>query len=217
MKKTLLVFIIFGILFSLTACAASAGSGTATKTASSLSLEGQMLVGTLKLETTDFAVSSEQASELLPLWETLQSLASSDTAAPAEIEAVVDQIKSTMTSQQISSITAMNLSSQDLLTAMAGVETTPNASTSTTSSNANLPALSSGGGSAAPGGGNTTGGNPPSDMGAGPQDAVITGGATGPSQSVSTQSASSQASNASNPISSAMIRTLVDLLRKKAG
>jgi hypothetical protein len=215
MKRTLLVFLVFGFLFSLSACAASSKAAPTSNSSTSLSMEGQLLVGTLKLESTDLAVSSEEASQLLPLWETLQSLASSDTAAPAEIEAVVDQIKSTMTSQQLSSITAMDLTSQDLATAMAAVGASTTGSTSTTSSNANLPAMSSGNGSAAPAGGNMAGGNPPSDMGGGPVDASITGGSTGSSQPASTQSAVSQSSSSTDQVPPALIRTLVELLQKK--
>ncbi len=217
MKRTLLVFIVFIFLFSLSACAASTKSAAATNSPSSLSTEGQLLVGTLKLESTALAVSSEQASQLLPLWETFQSLASSGTAASAEVEAVIDQINSTMTTQQLSSITAMDLTNQDLLIAMAGVGNTTDASTSTTITNNNLPAMSSGGGSAGPTGGNMAGGNPPSDMGGGPVDASITGGSTNSAQPVSTQSASNQSSGTSNQVPPALIKALVELLLKKVG
>ncbi len=120
-------------------------------------MEGQLLVGTLKLETTDLAVSSDQASQLLPLWETLQSLATSGTAATEEVQAVVDQIKSTMSTSQISSITAMNLTQQDLATAMSdnGASSSSSNPASTTSGNsAQLPA---GGPAGAPAGGNPGG------------------------------------------------------------
>ena len=69
-------------------------------------------------KSTTLAVTSDQADELLPLWETLQSLASSGTAASEEINAGEDQIESTMSPQQISSITAMNFTQQDLAAAI---------------------------------------------------------------------------------------------------
>ena len=52
----------------------------------------QLMLGTLRLEGTDLAVDSAQAAELVPLWKVLRSLTTSDTAAEAEIEAVINQI-----------------------------------------------------------------------------------------------------------------------------
>jgi len=98
MKKYIVAFTLFTFVLALAACSNSASTATATN-AASLSQEGQLLIGTLKLENTDLAVSADQASQLLPLWETLQSLASSGTSATEEVQAVVDQIKSTMTTQ----------------------------------------------------------------------------------------------------------------------
>jgi hypothetical protein len=44
------------------------------------------------------AVTAEQAQELLPLWETLKVLESSDTAATQEKDALIEQIQETMSS-----------------------------------------------------------------------------------------------------------------------
>jgi hypothetical protein len=60
----------------------------------------------IRLEDTPLAVTADQAKTLLPLWEMLQSLSSSSTAATEEIDAVVNQIKSTMTSEQMDEITS---------------------------------------------------------------------------------------------------------------
>src|ERR1035437_1326494 len=114
MKKLVFVTILISLILALSACG-STPSATATASASNtLSLEGQLLVGSFKLENTSLAISSAQASTLLPLWETLESLASSNTAASQEVDAVVSQIQRSMSSQQISSITAMKLTRQDL-------------------------------------------------------------------------------------------------------
>jgi hypothetical protein len=117
MKK--LVFVLSTILaFTLTACGAldSAAPATVSETGSaagSLSSTTMILVGTLKLDGTDQAVTSTQAKELLPLWQVYQSLSTSDTAAKAEIAALEKQIQETMTGQQMQAIQAMNLTPQD--------------------------------------------------------------------------------------------------------
>lgn len=76
----------------------------------------QLMLGTLQLESTDLAVDSNQASELVPLWKALRSLSNSDTAAQAEIEAVINQIQDTMTPEQIEAIAALELAQEDMRT-----------------------------------------------------------------------------------------------------
>jgi hypothetical protein len=78
-----------------------------------LPLASSLAVGTIKLENTSDAVTPEQAAQLIPLWQGLQSLMSSDTSAQAEVEGVINQIQSTMTSSQVSAIKAMNLKGSD--------------------------------------------------------------------------------------------------------
>jgi len=78
----------------------------------------QLILGTLQLEGTDLAVTTEQASSLAPLWKAVRSLSASDTAAEAEIEAVHDQIQTSMTTDQLEAIAAMELIQEDLSTAI---------------------------------------------------------------------------------------------------
>jgi hypothetical protein len=125
MKKTLF-FVLITILilsFALAACSKSSnpsgslsssngGSGT------SLSQVNKLLVGTLKLDGTDNAVTAEEAGQLLPLWQAYRSLSTSQTAAQAEVDGLLKQIENTMTSQQVQAITAMNLSDTDLMDLM---------------------------------------------------------------------------------------------------
>ena len=114
------------IIFSVGALAVLAGCSS-TPTVSSILTEDyegalpanlQLILGTLQLEGTDLAVSSEQASSLAPLWKAVRSLSASDTAAEAEIEAVIDQIQGGMTREQLEAIAAMELSQEDLFTAV---------------------------------------------------------------------------------------------------
>jgi hypothetical protein len=79
-----------------------------------LSIEGQLALGTLRLEDGDLAVDEVQAVALLPLWEALLSLRNSDITASAELAAVVGQIERTMTPAQLAAIAAMQLTTQTL-------------------------------------------------------------------------------------------------------
>jgi hypothetical protein len=207
MKKWIFITIIVSLVLALTACGSAQSANAAAKASATLSLEGQLLVGTFKLENTSLAITSGQASTLLPLWETLQSLASSNTAASQEVDAVVSQIQSSMSSQQISSITAMKLTRQDL--AAAAIDT---GTASTTASSANTVKTSA----AQLQTGAPAGGNPPGDMGGGIPAASDVQSAsqtqTGTSQAVTTQSAGT-----TDQVSAAMIKALVALLQKKIG
>jgi hypothetical protein len=86
--------------------------------AGALPVNLQLILGTLQLEGTDLAVTTEQASSLAPFWKAVRSLSASDTAAEAEIEAVLDQIQTNMTTDQLEAIAAMELIQEDLLTAI---------------------------------------------------------------------------------------------------
>lgn len=216
MKKLIFAVIVFTLMLSLAACGSTATSKT-SDSSTNLSLEGQLLVGTLKLEDTTSAVTTDQASELLPLWETLQSLAVSGTAASQEIEAVVDQIKSTMSPEQVASITAMKLTQQDLATAITGIDTSSSTSSSTSTTSVTSSQPQAGGGAGALAGGDTGGGNPPADMGGGRISADASGASAGIVQASATQAATSQSTVTSNQIPTALISSLVELLQKKIG
>jgi hypothetical protein len=82
-----------------------------------LSTQAQLALGTIQLEQTDLAVNEKLASELLPLWQALQSLSNSDTAAEIEINAVINQIQDTMEVEQLSAIADMKLT-EERMTAM---------------------------------------------------------------------------------------------------
>jgi hypothetical protein len=214
MKKWLLVSIVISLVLVLTACGSANSSNASATATTTLPLEGQLLVGTVKLESTSLAVSTDQAKQLLPLWETLQSMASSGTAASQEVDAVVSQIKSTMNSEQISSITAMNLTQQDLVSAVADAGASSTTSSTASTTNASAAQLQAGAG--APGAGAPSGGNPPIDMGAGMT--VSTGAqSAGQTQTGTTQAVSSQSTGSTNQVSPALINALVELLQKKIG
>ena len=172
MKKTLFALTLI-LALALSACG---GTATETETASAgagglnadyenaLSVQLQLSVGTFSLEGTDLAVDAAQAAELIPLWQVLNGLTESGSAAPEEIDALVAQIEETMTSEQISAIAAKQLTREDMgaimqeyaLSSGMNGETPPEGFTPGQGrGGSDVPGLSGGGG-----GGNTTGMTP---------------------------------------------------------
>jgi hypothetical protein len=127
MKKTILL--LTGVLLStilLAACNKSTSqsntsdnnSANSSQAGTSLSQVNLLLVGTLKLENTAQAVTKDEAAQLLPLWQAYRSLSTSQTSAEAEVEALLKQIQSTMTTSQVQAIQAMELTSTDMVSLM---------------------------------------------------------------------------------------------------
>ena len=75
-----------------------------------LGVSDQLMLGTLLLEETEHAVTSEQAKTLLPLWQALQGGVTVET----EVNAVLKQIEGTMTQKQLQAIAAMQLTREDM-------------------------------------------------------------------------------------------------------
>jgi|NGEPerStandDraft_6_1074524.scaffolds.fasta_scaffold10935_1 hypothetical protein len=209
MKKMLLVSIVISLVLALTACGSTQNTTAVATASTTLSQEGQFLVGTLKLENTSLAVTSEQANTLLPLWETLESLASSNTAASQEVDAVVSQIESSLSTQQVSGITAMKLTQQDL--AALALDTGTSSTTAASNNTAKTSAAQLQAGTGDPGTGNPPGGMD-AGMGAASDVQTVSQAQTGTSQAVSTPSAVT-----TNQVPAAMIKVLVALLQKKVG
>ena len=228
MKKTILTLTILAILGVLVACNKAT---TATQTqngpggnAMPLSSATQLLAGTLKLEGTDLAVTANQAKQLLPLWQTLQELSNSNTSADQEINAVVDQIKSSMTAQQTAKITAMKLTQQDVMSLMSQTGVSPNGANATTTpmamnafpggNNSQVGGAPAGGppGGGMPPGGGAPGGGMPSGGGGMPSgggEPGMMGGAAGIS---TTPQAVRQMPN---QVPAPLLNALIELLQKK--
>jgi hypothetical protein len=75
-----------------------------------LDVSGQLVLGILRLEETENAVTPKQATALLPLWQALRG----GVTAQAEVNAVLKQMEGTMTPEQLSAIAAMQLTQDDL-------------------------------------------------------------------------------------------------------
>ena len=225
MKRTIFALTILAMLTVLVACTnrttAQTQNGPGGNSAP-LSTATELLVGTFKLEDTDLAVTSTQVKQLLPLWQTLQTLSTSNIAADQEINAVVDQIKSTMTSQQMTRITAMKLTLQDSMSLMSQTGVSPNGAGATTTPMAlnGLPsgANSQGGGGAQGGGGVPGGvGGPGGAPGGGmPSGGGIPAGGGGEPGMMGGASTTPQAvRQMPNQVPAPLLNALIHLLQKK--
>jgi hypothetical protein len=185
MKKKAPLLISILVLFSLVLVACSSKNNPSNSTGSTgtdgtndsttLTQVNKLLVGTLKLDGTDQAVTADEAAQLLPLWQAYRSLSNSQTAAQAEVNGLLNQIEASMSSTQLSTIDAMNLTNNDMLQlvqSMGGPQGTPDPQATP---GVGFPSGGITGGNFPQGmeppslsGGGTTGGNRPSGAGAEP-------------------------------------------------
>ena len=227
MKKALTVLLIL-LTLTLTACGGASNptrAGAPSQTdpaAQSLSGPTLLLLGTLKLDGTDQAVTAEQAADLLVLWQVYQEISTSDTAAPAERDALLKQIEETMTPEQMKAIQAMNLTPQDTFTVMQELGISAGRRQSSSNGNGNngnnnfFPEGAPPGGGAPPDGG---GGRFPNQGGG--QGGNFPGGGNGftPEQMATAQAqrAQSPGGNGGNFLPSALFDALIQYLQKVAG
>jgi hypothetical protein len=165
MKRLMIVFTGLLVVLLTAACTANlstgTGNGTATSTGgtqgtgSNLPDAALLIVGTLKLDGTEMAVTKEQAQDLLFLWQGYKELSTRDSAAPEEKSAILAQAKGKMTETQMSAIKAMNLTPRDVMEMVQSLGSTSTASSSAGSGNEDRPSMSF---SAVPGGGGPGGG-----------------------------------------------------------
>ena len=214
MKKSnyLTILLILSILFlPLVACTGAAGTATQSTTGD-LSLASQLALGTLKLDGTAYPIDKTRAAELLPLWKALRALSNSDTTAPQEIEALVEQIQNALGAEQMNAIAAMNLTNEDIMTFMQAQGPMANQAGGAPDSGAQATrqariqsAVQSGGAGGGPGGGFVPGG----DVGGGmPPD----GGAGMPGMASGTPGAIPQNSSGVNVF---LVNLVIQLLETK--
>lgn len=79
-----------------------------------LPVRNQLTLGILELDGTPDAVTAEQAQTLLPLWQALLGTQKSGAAAQAEVSALLEQIESTLTPDQLAAIRDLQLTQTDL-------------------------------------------------------------------------------------------------------
>jgi len=125
MKRILIFTLILSALL-IASCGADSATPVAGDTYTSanlpadyenaLPLRNQLAIGTTKLDGTVQAVTSEQAKQLLPLYQALRGTSTSGGASQEEISALLSQIESAMTVEQISAIRDMKLTFTDMQT-----------------------------------------------------------------------------------------------------
>jgi hypothetical protein len=154
------------------------------------------LVGIFKLEGTDQAITSAQATTLLPLWQSLTSQGTTPTPAADQISSITDQIKAVLTSQQIDAITALNLTQNDMITLSRDKGLTP------TRQNASGTPFAPGNGSGG-GQGNNNQGQTPNQT-------------PNPQQQATRQAGRGQFGGQNNRMIQPLINALIDLLKTRA-
>ena len=200
-RKISLTALLLLFALILTACGASSKSSTPTsKVTEKLPTQTKLILGTINLEETDYAVTAEQATELLPMFYVLQELNKSGSAAQEEITGLVSQVQQVLTDDQIQAIDDMSLSMKD----MAAITQVNNSSnTSPASSTSSV----SGGGA----------GGPPPDMGGipGSDPGGMSGGMTTTAGAASASSNAGTASVMDTSTPSALFDVAIKLLQKK--
>jgi hypothetical protein len=108
-----IVLSLFGCKKDDTSAVSSSAGGLNEDYTDALSIRSQLVLGTLKLEEGDLAVTGTQAADLLPLWQASRNLARSGIGATEEVNAVLDQIQGVMTQEQLQAIAGMALTRAD--------------------------------------------------------------------------------------------------------
>ena len=99
---------------TLAAPTSIAGEYLTIEYADAANLRSQLALGIMNLDGTPNAVTSEQAKTLIPFWQAVIALSGDTNTATEELTAVQDQIVATLTSKQMQSIAAMQITNADL-------------------------------------------------------------------------------------------------------
>jgi len=75
----------------------------------------QLILGTMNLQA-NLVVTPNEAAQIVPFWEMYQTLITSSTASPLELQATLVGVEQAMTPDQIQAIVTMKLTSQDMAT-----------------------------------------------------------------------------------------------------
>ena len=182
-----------------------------------LPVQTQLVVGTLKLEEGEWAVSAEQAEQLIPLWKAVRSLSSSDTAAEAEFAGLLKQIQETMTTDQLEAIAAMQLTQEAIFSTIQQLGIQPGGAAAADGVSGGRP---SGGGSAGgfggEGGGLVIEGGPPGGFqGAVPGEGFVQN--LDPDQAATLEAQRGSGGGAGARAGQFLIEPLLEMLEAKAG
>jgi hypothetical protein len=188
-----------------TSTSAAAGMGTTA----SINEGVRLAVGTLKLEGTGQAVTTQQAAALLPLWKALKNMSANSSSSQIEIQALYDQIQETMTAGQAQAIDALDLTAANVGSVMAGLGIQQSGGGQAASSSASSSSAASSGGQG--------GGVPPADMGGGMgPGGDIFGGPPASSQTTTTTAGASRGSQAGSGVQTALYEAVIQVLETRA-
>ena len=197
-NKMIMILVVLALVLSACSAASTTAQSTSTASTNSVSEKTGLMVGILKLEGTDQALTAKQASQLLPLWEVMKVLASSDTSAQVEVDAAFRQVKETLTASQLQAIADMKLTGEDITAFEQTLSTTSVQTSSKTSSSSSQGGFDPGGGP----GGDSVGG-------------LISGFSQ--TQASTTSSASSKTSSGTtNQIPANLLNALIKLAQARA-
>ncbi len=73
-------------------------------------VENKLAIGILEMEGTPQAITTQQASNMLPLWQAVKSLSTSNTTSSTEMQALYKQIEAVMTPDQVKTVQNLNMS-----------------------------------------------------------------------------------------------------------
>lgn len=226
MKKLLITTLIF-VMLTITACGTASGETgvdsdtTGGPATGELPATTKLIIGMFKLEDTAQAVTAEQASELLPLWQVYSELSTSDTASQAEVDALFEQIEGTMTSEQMQAIESMQLTQEDTFAVMQeqGIAMGGGQDLSAEQIATAQAARNSGGGGFTP----PDGGLPPGGIPGGGGEGGFPGGGQGGQSLNPDQIATAQAARGTggsggfNRVPPPLLNALIQFLEEKAG
>jgi uncharacterized protein YceK len=197
-NKMIVILVVLALVLSACSTATTATQSSSSTSTNSVSEKTGLMVGILKLEGTDQALTAKQASQLLPLWEVMKVLASSNTSAQVEIDAAFRQVKETLTASQLQAIADMKLTDQDISAFEQTLTTTSVQTSSKTSSSSNQGGF---GGPGGPGGDSLDG---------------LVNGFSQTQASTTSSSSSKTSSGTANQIPTDLLNALIKLAQERA-
>jgi len=114
-------------------------SDSGTAQAETMPFDSIAGIGIIKLEGTESAIDSETAVNLLPLFKALKALSTNSNTSVAEMTALNNQIKNSLTADQLTAIENLKITSADVAKLMKenGLTSTTSSGSASTSSNRN--------------------------------------------------------------------------------
>ena len=95
----------------------AAASALNTKYTDAVSVAEQLLTGTFMLADTNLSLTGEQTAQLIPLWTSLKE-AVQNSAAQEQTDAILQQIESTLTAEQVKAIVDFRITRQSMMSVL---------------------------------------------------------------------------------------------------